>query len=60
MNEKVKYKVLEIEKKFGGAELGLVGAEMVFAERVHLQGRKYCEFVRFWTMVICELKKRIK
>jgi len=58
MVDNVKDKVSEIEKNFGGANLGLVGAEMVYGERFHLRGREYCDFVRFWTMVICELKKR--
>jgi len=58
MDKKILDKVLEIEKNFGDANLGLVGAEMVYGERFRLRGREYCDFVRFWTMVICELKKR--
>jgi len=58
MSEKVDLKVNEMLKNFGGAKLALVGAELVYGERFRLRGREYCEFVRFWTFVIVELKKR--
>jgi len=58
MVDNIELKVSELLKNFGSAKLALVGAEMVYGERFHLRGRGYCDFVRFWTFVICELKKR--